>query len=89
MDQYSPIDRVAAKLGTTVESVLEFEQQGLLRTVKKRGIVFLSGRDAYKLGFILFLQRERHLELSQIASVLKTQQPPYDAAAVDRALRVS
>lgn len=86
MDMYSPIDRVAEKLRTTVDSVLELKQQGLVNTVEKNGILFLSGPDAYKLSFILFLQRERHLELPEIVQVLKTQQPPYNAAAIDAAL---
>lgn len=83
MEMYSPIDQVATKLGTTVESVLEFEQHGLVGTVKKNGILFLSGREAYKLSFILFLQRERHLGMPEIIRVLRTQQPPYNADAIE------
>jgi dephospho-CoA kinase len=86
MDVYTPIDRVATKLDTTVDSVLEFQQQGLVDTVEKNGIDFLPARDAYKLSFILFLQRKRRLELPEIVRVLKTQQPPYNADAVDAAL---
>jgi hypothetical protein len=70
MDTYSPIDRVAAKLGITVESVLELKQKGLLETVEKNGLTFLSGRNAYKLSFILFLQRQRNLQLPEIARIL-------------------
>lgn len=84
MPDYKPLERTAERLGTTVETLREFESLGWISTVEKNGHLYMSAHQEYKARFILKLQRVRCLTRQQIGQVLAAQNAPYDFAAIDR-----
>ena len=80
---YTPLDRVARRLGTDEETLHCFRQLGWISSVEKNATEFLEGHQEYKARFILYLQNGLGLNSRQIGKVLSEQEPPYSAAKVD------
>jgi hypothetical protein len=85
MNNYQPLSIVSKNLQTTEEDLLRFQQHNWIQTVEKNGLVFVSGRDAYKAKFILHLRRLR-LSDEEIGIVLEERNPPYSLADVPKIL---
>jgi len=80
---YTPLDRVARRLGTDQETLHGFRQLGWISSAERDGTEFLEGHQEYKAKFILYLQKERGLNSPQIGKVLAEQEPPYSADQID------
>jgi hypothetical protein len=65
--------------------LLQFEQRNWIQTVQKNGLIFVSGRDAYRAKFILHLRRLK-LNDAEIGTVLDERNPPYSLAEVPKIL---
>jgi hypothetical protein len=85
MNSYQSIETVARSLKASETDLLDLEQRTWIRSVAKNGIVFISGRDAYKARFILHLRRLR-LTDEEIGRVLEAKDPPYSLADVPKVL---
>jgi hypothetical protein len=77
----------AAGLSVTVETLLEFDRRGWIKTVEKGGRIYLPPDQRYRAKYILHLRNQKHLTDDQIELVLSVQRPPYSAAQVDEILR--
>ena len=80
---YTPIERIAERLGTDEATLHHFRQLGWISSVEKGATEYLESHQEYKAKFILYLQRERGLNSRQIGNVLAEQKPPYSAEKVD------
>ena len=74
---YNSIEQAANKLDISVSRISKLINAGLVGPVEKGGLMFLSDTECYKLRFIIYLQRQHHLELSEIEKILQTHRPPY------------
>ncbi len=77
MVTYRPIEQVAADMGVSLDALTDLVARGMIQTVEKGDVTFLSDRECYKLRFIYYLKREHHLQLAEIDHILQTHQPPY------------
>ena len=82
---YTPLDRIAQRLGTDEKTLHRFRQLGWISSVEKDGREFLEDHQEYRARFIFYLQKERGLNSQEIGKVLAEQKPPYSAAKVDLA----
>jgi DNA-binding transcriptional MerR regulator len=80
---YTPIGRIAEKLGTDAATLYHFRKLGWISSVERGQTEYLESHQEYKAKFILYLQKERGLNSRQIGSILAEQKPPYSAAKVD------
>ena len=80
---HTPLDRIAQKLGTDVETLHRFRKLGWISSVEKSGTEYLEGHQEYKAKFILYLEKERGLNSRQIGKILSEQEAPYSVAKVD------
>ena len=85
MNNYQSISTVARNLKASENDLLDLEKQKWIRSVARKGNVFLSGQDAYKARFILHLRR-LHLTDEEIGRVLDARTPPYSLADVPKIL---
>lgn len=85
MTTHQSLSTVALNLKVSESDLLDLEEHSWISSVAKNGIVFLSGREAFKARFILHLRRLR-LTDDEIGLVLKTQAPPYSLAALPQIL---
>jgi hypothetical protein len=85
MNDFQPLSIVSRNLQTTEVELLHFQQCTWIKTVEKNGLVFVSGRDAYKAKFILHLRR-LNLNDEEIGMVLDERDPPYSLADVPKIL---
>ena len=85
MNDYQLLSTVYRNLQATEEDLLGFARHNWINTVEKSGLVFVSGRDAYKAKFILHLRR-LNLNDEEIGIVLEERDPPYSLAEVPRIL---
>jgi len=83
---YTPLGRIAQKLGTDEDTLRRFHELGWISIVEKSGTEYLESQQEYKAKFILYLQRQRGLDSRDISRVLSEQEPPYSAAKVDLVL---
>ena len=74
---YRSIEQLAGDLNISVDRIMMLVKVGLVRSVEKGNLMFLSDTELYKLRFILYLQREHHLLLPEIERILQTHRPPY------------
>jgi hypothetical protein len=81
------ISLAAAGLSVNVETLLDFDRRGWIKTVEKNGRVYLPGDQRYRAKYILHLRDQKHLSDDQIELVLSVQRPPYSIAQVDEILR--
>ena len=81
------ISLAAAGLAVNVETLLEFDRKGWIKTVEKSGRVYLPADQRYRAKYILHLRNQKHLSDDQVELVLSVQRPPYSAAQVDEILR--
>ena len=77
----------AAGLRISVETLVDFDRKGWIKTVEKNGRVYLTADQRYRAKYILHLRDKKHLGDEQIELVLSVQRPPYSAAQVDEILR--
>lgn len=89
MSAYQPISSVAANLETNEETLLEFQRNGWIQTVRRNDISFLAADQGYRAKYILYLSNVKHLNDDQIHLVLSIQRPPYCAAEVDEIVAAS
>ena len=87
MPGHQQISLAATSLLVNVETLLDFDRKGWIKTVEKNGMVYLTGDQRYRAKYILHLRNQRHLSDDQIELVLSVQRPPYSAAQVDEILR--
>jgi hypothetical protein len=83
---YTPLRRIAQRLGTDEDTLRRFHQLGWISIVEKSGTEYLASQQEYKAKFILYLQQQRGLDSRDITRVLSEQDPPYSAANVDLVL---
>jgi len=81
------ISLAAAGLSVDVETLLDFDRRGWIKTVEKNGRVYLPADQRYRAKYILHLRNQKQLNDNQIELVLSVQRPPYSAAQVDEILR--
>lgn len=78
-ERYLTIEQTARHLDATAESIEEQIQRGRVLPTEKRGRLFLSDREVYKLKFVFYLEQKCLLSAEQIDAVLETVSPPYDS----------
>ena len=77
-------DSVAKRLGTTVETLREFELFGWIYTITKSGRCFLPGELQDKTRLIAHLRQDRKLNPREIADVLNSRLPTLPRTSTDR-----
>jgi DNA-binding transcriptional MerR regulator len=87
MPGHQEVSVAAAGLHISVETLVEFDRKGWIKTAEKNGMVYLTADQRYRAKFILHLRDKKHLGDEQIELVLSVQRPPYSAAQVDEILR--
>ena len=87
MPGYQQISVAATALSTSVETLVDFDRRGWIKTAEKNGMIFLAADQRYRARYILHLRNQKHLSDDQIELVLSIQRPPYSAAEVDDILR--
>jgi hypothetical protein len=86
MSTHQSLSTVALNLKVSESDLLDLEEHSWISSVAKNGIVFLSGREAFKARFILHLRR-LDLTDSEITRVLEVQTPgSYSLAALPQIL---
>ncbi len=63
MPDYFREDQLAAKLGLAHDELLQYEELGLIRGVKKGAFKFYSSRELYKLRGLLHFMRDEGMSL--------------------------
>jgi len=87
MLDYQLISNAASTLLTEEETLLGFQRNGWITTVRRNDSVFLASDQTYRAKYILYLTNTRKLTDKQIGTVVDFQRPPYSAAQVDEILR--
>ena len=87
MPGHQEVSIAAAGLHIGVETLVDFDRKGWIKTVEKNGMVYLTADQRYRAKYILHLRDKKHLGDEQIELVLSVQRPPYSAAQVDEILR--
>jgi hypothetical protein len=87
MPGYQEVSAAAAGLHIGVETLVDFDRKGWIKTVEKNGRVYLTADQRYRAKYILHLRDKKRLGDEQIELVLSVQRPPYSAAQVDEILR--
>jgi DNA-binding transcriptional MerR regulator len=80
MPDYYLSEHLAAKLGLSLEELLRYEAQGVIKRIVRKGRTYYSSQDAYRLRGVLDLMRKKGLDLEEARARVRPVVSVYGSA---------